>query len=359
MLKTGRPLSLLAAGAVCACGLAQGQAPYRIIDMRALRPSTVSRVGFVAGSVSSSHVTHAVLVGFKDGEITMTTLPIPPGADGASADGVNKDGDVVGLAWSGAASQVFLWPHAGGVHELQGLGGSYARAFGMNDSGMVVGLAMPRGDAAFHLVVWGADGAIFDITPPRYTGGDVRGVNNSGLAVGSIAIGESPMRPYVWSRQQGYRFLPMPAGFDSGGAMAINDSGYVVGHVQRSHDKRSRAVAVMWAPNGGVTVIGSGDGMDAMPVAINKNGVVVGNFSLAAVDSGTSGWVWTAASGMVALSNLIPKDSGWTLDLATSIDDAGVITGLGTFKNRDSEGYMLVPNRPSAPLSVTVKGKSD
>jgi probable HAF family extracellular repeat protein len=45
-------------------------------------------------------------------------------------------------------------PGGGGLHDIGNLGGSYAQANGVNDSGVVVGSSNITGDTDVHAFVW-------------------------------------------------------------------------------------------------------------------------------------------------------------------------------------------------------------
>jgi len=48
---------------------------------------------------------------------------------------------------------------------------------------------------------------------------------------------------------------------------------------------------------------------------------------------------------MKDLNTLIPARSGWVLQRATGINDAGLITGWGTFKGK-THSFLLTPTVP-------------
>ena len=47
---------------------------------------------------------------------------------------------------------------------------------------------------------------------------------------------------------------------------------------------------------------------------------------------------------MKDLNRLIPRDSGWTLSLATGVDDTGLIAGYG-LHDGSQRAFLLVPRR--------------
>jgi hypothetical protein len=79
------------------------------------------------------------------------------------------------------------------------------------------------------------------------------------------------------------------------------------------------------------TVPGSGNCTSGAS-AINDLGQVIGS----------PAFVWTKASGMQDLNRLISPNSGWVLQIATSINLWGQITGVGTI-NGKSHAFLLTP----------------
>ena len=54
-------------------------------------------------------------------------------------------------------------------------------------------------------------------------------------------------------------------------------------------------------------------------------------------------FLYSAARGMVDLNNFLPSGSGWTLNIATGINDAGQITGYGQNAQGDTHAFLLSP----------------
>ncbi len=52
--------------------------------------------------------------------------------------------------------------------------------------------------------------------------------------------------------------------------------------------------------------------------------------------------MWSKTSGMQDLNNLIPQNSGWSLQDAFSVNDNGQIAGVGVL-NGQERGFLLTP----------------
>jgi hypothetical protein len=62
----------------------------------------------------------------------------------------------------------------------------------------------------------------------------------------------------------------------------------------------------------------------------------------AASDSGVHAFLWNETFGFADLNTLIPPESGWRLEQADAINDAGHIVGHGLF-NGEVRGFLLTP----------------
>jgi probable HAF family extracellular repeat protein len=82
---------------------------------------------------------------------------------------------------------------------------------------------------------------------------------------------------------------------------------------------------------------GSSNGND-----VNNAGVVIGT-SQFGESKDTHGFIWTKATGIENLNNLIPSDSGWTITKASGINDKGQIAVLGFKTGVGSRALLLTP----------------
>lgn len=130
------------------------------------------------------------------------------------------------------------------------------------------------------------------------------------------------------AKRQSSRF---DTGDSPGNAGAINNEGQAVGYY---YDENNDDIPFIWdVINGLVTLPGIGYATD-----LNNEGQVVGT----AIDSN----ILTAAlwqDGLLYdLNDLLPSESGWDLESATSINDLGQIVGTGTYDG-ETEGFLVTP----------------
>jgi probable HAF family extracellular repeat protein len=105
------------------------------------RGFAINAVGDVVGDATFGEAfSHAAL--FKYGKIVdLGTMKIGPYS---RATGINASGQVVGFASPQrdyGANRAFIWNASTGMKDIGTLGGEYAQAFGINDSGFVTGTA--------------------------------------------------------------------------------------------------------------------------------------------------------------------------------------------------------------------------
>ena len=221
------------------------------------------------------------------------------------------------------------------VTDLGGLGGSSSMGFAINSSGSVAGWSQtPSGDQHAFLF---SNGSLQDLSPNLNADSFAGGINATGTVVGTTYIDGQP-HGTVWGSSVVTDLGPGTF------ATGINDAGVIIG---------GNGHAFLFS-NGvyhDLGVLPGGDWSSAY--GVNNLGTVVGNASTAA--GGFRGFLWTAASGMVALPTF-----GGANSYATAINNNGeaagfaslvdgyehafsalnaVLTDLGTLGGRSSFAY--------------------
>jgi probable HAF family extracellular repeat protein len=233
-------------------------------------------------------------------------------------------------------------------------GGTFSEAFAINASGQVVGDAGTQ-DASGnvvtqHAVRWDAAATTpTDLgTSPGITSSYAIDINASGAVVGwsdgAVEWASGATTPTTLGLLPGSTFSH---------ALAINASGQVVGE-DRIKDANGNTVAhaVRWdAGTTTPTDLGTLAGItgtlagitSTVAWGINASGQVVG-----AADTLPDGSIWGHAvlwnAGMTTptdLGSLLPAGSGWVLEIAYAINDAGQIVGVGYINNGPDHGFRL------------------
>lgn len=171
-------------------------------------------------------VTHAVvvivqviLVAQADAVVPYTITDIGTlGGSWSRAYGMNEHGQVVGdTVTPDGATHAFVWD-SGAMTDLGTLGGDTSKARAVNDAGQVVGWAeAPGGDRYPFLYEYGAMVALTDVPDDK---NDAYDINASGQVVGFARNAAGGFDGFLWDGA-------MQATFGSLESMAINDTGQV------------------------------------------------------------------------------------------------------------------------------------
>jgi len=118
-------------------------------------------------------------------------------------------------------------------------------------------------------------------------------------------------------------------------AYGINNHGQITGYAALKGDGINHAFLFS---NGKMKDIDTLNDTLSVGQAINNSGVVVGYR-----DAGADNSAFIFSNGkMQDLNDLIPANSGWALQTAKGINDAGQISGTGMF-NGNQRGFLLTP----------------
>ena len=221
---------------------------------------------------------------------------------------------------------------------LDSLGGPYASAFAINAAGDVVGSA-ETASGARHAVLWRTK-------RPRDLGllahGDyssARDINDKVEIVGEAnLIPNGKPQAFFWHAGKMQQLPNLPGGTLCS-AQAINNQGAIIGSCDLHNSSTQHGV--IWR-NGSIEDLGTLGDEDAPTTAldINNLGQVVGNSS---DDDKLRAFLWENGK-IINLNKLIPPNSGWTLLVASRINDKGEIIGRGYF-HRTIHAFMLQPDQ--------------
>ena len=265
--------------------------------------------GLVAGTCAASLFgTSRLPVIWQNGVVSQ--LPLPSGETLGDANDVNASGVAVGSVDGGSLQQAVFY--SGGsatvITQTTANGCFFNTAFGINDSGRIVGTGIDPNNAARNV------GMVFDIGQssafevgalPGANGALAFGIGNGGHVVGSSMMNQGSGLPFIWTQGGGIAAIPLPTGTNQGSARAVNTAGRAVGTA-------SSAFAIPFLYDGSATY---------------------------------------------RLADLIPSGTGWDLSTNTSssalgISDNNVIVGTGVF-NGAVHAYAMVP----VAVNVSVGGR--
>ena len=266
----------------------------------------------------TAHPYHAFL--YSNGQMTdLGTL----GGHTSQGNAINLSDQVAGWAdTSSGVSNATLW--TGGksldVGALAPLAGSSSVAYGVNDSGQVVGAWGTNASSRPFLYSNGTVTALPEPTDFTTSGCEARGIDNNGQIAGICADANGNGHLVLWSNG------------------TVTDLGSVgsIGGVEdiESMSMSSNGQIAGWAATGTAFVYSNGritSPSNFWPNAINDNGVMVGTSS---IDSGGT---------VQDLNSLIPAGSGDQISYATAINDNGQIVANGSDAATGQAALLLTP----------------
>ena len=286
--------------------------------------------------------------------------------------GINNLGQVVGYSRYDPNSvyyHAFLYSD-GIMTDLGTFGGPYSLASDINDSGQIVGYAYSNSSTFYPFLYenvtktqLSAPGVGAGINSQGHIVGNVgtptlaflykdgnltyigtlgglesraRGINNSGQIVGESNVpGGGPRKAFLYSNGVMIN-LGTLSGHTHSYGRAINDLGVVVGE---SDIPNGSGLAFIYK-DGIMSALGTLGGTKNYAYSINNLNQAVGY-------SNTPGGVSHAClyyedGTIFDLNDLIPPNSGWELQFASDINDAGQIVGYGVI-NGNTRGFLLTP----------------
>lgn len=220
---------------------------------------------------------------YVDSNGVMTNLADLPGDIGGTAMAINDLGAIVGESYnSGGIGSAVVWT-GGAVSAIPTLGGSVSEAFGINDSGLIVGASTLANDQYVHAFE-DVNGTVTDLGTLGGSSSYALAVSSAGTIVGESRItGDGAVHAFIDQNSVMTDLGTLP-GFTNSIATAINASGEIVGYCYNDANLATQGMTEH--------------------AFLYRNGV------------------------MYDLNTLYPT-SGWTLSAATGINDSGQIVGSG------------------------------
>jgi probable HAF family extracellular repeat protein len=296
-------------------------------------------LGVVAGYSDTTVDGQSRAFVYRDG--ALVDLGVLPGAFSSLADIsnletgelINNAGDVVGFSDQSG----FIYRN-GEMTDLGSLGGGFIAIDDVNENGHVVGMSA---DENFAFVAFHHDGT--NMHNLGTLGGwlsEAYAINDSGVIVGLADNEEGMTRAFVY--RNGTMTDLGTLGGDFSRALEINNAGQILG--ESEYESGNTAVRGFIVDNGVMIDLGTLGGTVSRPYGMNSHGHVVG----LTLDEEFNQLPFLYRDGqMVDVNTLLPANSGWVLQTANFINDAGQIVGYGMF-NGVSHPYLLTPDNSNA-----------
>jgi len=241
------------------------------------------------------------------------------------ANGINSTGTVVGTySPNNQSPSVAEWSNG----QMTNLGiTGYGTA--INDSGQIAG-AYQTATGDLHAFTLAPGGKLVDLGTLGGTWSSAYAINASGQIAGTSTLATGAYNAFFDTGSQ-MTDLGTLGGRNSYG-LAMNDLGEVVGNAQTSQQLSN---AFAWI-NGKMTDLGTLGGSQSYAYGVNDSGTIVG-YSWITGNTATNGFI-VVNGVMIDLNSLLPAGSGWTIDAAYAINNAGDIAAIGTY---DGQQYAV------------------
>jgi uncharacterized membrane protein len=295
---------------------------YRIVSIP-LRPYRLNNLGAVAG-MTEQH--RAALWTEKGG---LKTIELPEGFHHAEGVDVNDRGQLLGTASTadGSRRRSFLYEDG----KLTLFPGDGTKANAINAGGDLAGEARIADGVITGPAIWRKGKAA---TLGACCGGRATSLNDHEQVAGEAYDKQGRYQAFVWDEKTGLRLIGPADTYST--AVAINAQGHAVVYAFTQGSSLYR--------DGTLTPMQLSTRWPSQPRAINACDVVVGSFGANSDES--EAFLWDAKNGFRNLNDLVPRNSGWKLEVASSINERGEIAGWGDHGGEDDAGFLLIPDAP-------------
>ena len=281
------------------------------------------------------------------------------GVDGR-AFGMNNSGQVVGTDGTPAQNRATLWNNTQNPRNLGTLNDSsgFSQAYDINNSGQVVGDSSNGAINSRQAFLWEdtIDGGAM-LALDFLSGGNVssaRSINDVGQIAGYSNRSAVGISAVLWDNSPGRPITEMGTlpGDSNSVAFDINLSGTVVGYSSGSTGDR----AFIWDyASEQMTDLGTLGDDFSRAKSINDSGLVVGRSAGSAGSFRNFGFLWDETNGMRSLDSLLaPAYADWGIYDAVAINSAGQILGWGRRNNSGMQGMVLLTPVAPVPLPAVV-----
>ena len=292
---------------------------YRVTILP-LRPFAINDAGQIAGTSNSFRAA------IWSSEVGLLEISLPEGFTRAEGIGLNRRGQVIGVAINLKTNQRQGFEYANGKTAF--LSGSQSKPFAINNDGQIAGECILNTSGKTAAVVWKGNTTV-DLG--GCCGGTAVALNNHRQAVANIYDKQGQYRAFLWDQARGLQPIGPPNGFSS--ALALNDTGHIL--------IESFSHGILFYADGKLTPVALSPKLPSQPRALSNSDVIVGSFGSFA-DSAHA-FIWDKEHGFRNLNDLIASGSGWVLRAATAINNKGEIVGWADLHGEESVGFLLTP----------------
>ncbi|MBU1247714.1 MAG: hypothetical protein KKB70_03370 [Proteobacteria bacterium] len=277
-----------------------------------------------------------------------------PGYTSGMLTSINDLGISAGysVSSSGSNTAYTLNTATGSLPPLSSLGGSFSRAFDINQSGQIVGFSTTSGSDIPLPTIWNSSApALLDTS--GYVAGTAVSINSNGQTVGRLMQSPNDWHATIW--QNGTASLLSGVGSFQSESRDINDPGQVVGNADFNNDGFFEPF--LWE-NGTVTRLDEPTNPIGSAEAINNTGMIVG---YGVVGGGEAhAFVYDPATGTAQdMNSLIAPGSPLAMLFAAfDINDSGQIVGMGMTAGGDYHAFLATPTPLPAAFWLLAPGLS-
>jgi probable HAF family extracellular repeat protein len=259
----------------------------------------------------------------------------------SSASALNDSGQIVGASLTADfAFDAFSYAN-GTMVNLGDFGGAYSAAFAINKNGVIVGESANT-NQDIHGFVY-ANGTMQDVGTLGGNYSSAFWVNSSGVVGGESATTNGDTHGFVLSGSGLQDVGTFGGTFSS--VSKVNDAGLAIGVATTLNEAETHGFVFV---NGTLVDLGTFGGTNTFASDINNGGLIVG--SSEGTDGNARAFLWQNGT-LTDLNQLVPG-SGWLLQNASFINDAGRIVGQGTL-NGVSQNFILdLSSANHAPTAV-------
>jgi probable HAF family extracellular repeat protein len=300
---------------------------------------SINLSGQIVGAADlADNTSHAFLVNNGGTLQDLGTL----GGASSTATAINDNGVIIGDSdLAGGGTSAFIITN-GVMTSLGNLGANYSSAFALNNNALVVGQSSVASGGTNAFAYF--NGVLSNLGT---LGGDYSAafaVNDTGEIVGESTVNGTDTHGFVYVGGTMTDVATLGGTFST--AYLVNSASQAVGLSSTADDVEYHGFVYA---NGTMTDLGTLGGPVSLPNAINSKGQIVGeSFTDTGVDRA---FLWEKGT-LTDLNTLLPANSGWELQSALFINDAGRIVGVGTSNNVPQWFIMDLAGANTAPAAV-------